>query len=240
VKIGYCAALEKAGTLREIGYDFIEPRLLSYPLVDRATLAAAKVAVSRSKLPILAFGSFFPYDMRLVGPTVDKRAVKDYLARAAELTSAAGASVAALGSAWSRNVPPGWDRSPARAQLLEAYSWAADAFTGSGVTLAIEPQNRKETNIILSIEEAVGYAAQVDSPVLKVMADFYHMDEEGESLKTCGRTRIGSSTSSSPTPDGNVRERARTTTTPSSVTSRRAATPAPSRSRSRTRFRRPT
>jgi hypothetical protein len=138
------------------------------------------VAVSRSVLPILAFGSFFPYDMSLVGPAVDERSVKDYLARAAALTSAAGASVAALGSAWSRNVPPGWDRSRARAQLLEAYSWAADAFTGSGVTLAIEPQNRKETNIILSIEEAVGYAAQVDSPVLKVMADFYHMDEEGE------------------------------------------------------------
>jgi sugar phosphate isomerase/epimerase len=183
MKIGYCAALEKAGTLREIGYDFIEPRLLSYPLVDRATLAAAEVAVSRSELPILAFGSFFPYDMRLVGPAVDERSVKDYLARAAALTSAAGASVAALGSAWSRNVPPGWDRSRARAQLLEAYSWAADAFTGSGVTLAIEPQNRKETNIILSIEEAVAYAAQVDSPVLKVMADFYHMDEEGEPLE---------------------------------------------------------
>jgi sugar phosphate isomerase/epimerase len=183
VKIGYCAPIEKAETIREIGYDFIEAKLLSYPLLDRATLAAAKVAVSRSSLPILAFGSFFPYDMRLVGPTVDERSVKDYLARAADLTSAAGASVAALGSAWSRNVPPGWDRSRAQAQLLEAYSWAADAFAGSGVTLAIEPQNRKETNIILGIEEAVGYAAQVDSPVLKVMADFYHMDEEGESLQ---------------------------------------------------------
>ena len=70
-------------------------------MLDRATLAAAKVAVSRSSLPILAFGSFFPYDMRLVGPTVDERSVKDYLARAAELTSAAGASVAAWASSRS-------------------------------------------------------------------------------------------------------------------------------------------
>jgi sugar phosphate isomerase/epimerase len=183
VKIGYCAPLEQAETLRDTGYDFIEPRLLSYPLVDRATLAAAKAAVSRSSLPILAFGSFFPYDMRLVGPAVEERSIKDYLARAAELTSASGARVASLGSAWSRNVPPGWDRPRARAQLLEAYAWAAEAFTGSGVTLAIEPQNRNETNIILDIPEAVGYAAQVDSPALKVMADFYHMDEEAEPLR---------------------------------------------------------
>ena len=38
-----------------------------------------------------------------------------------------------LGSAWSRNVPDGFDRARAEEQLRQAYSWAAEAFRGSGV-----------------------------------------------------------------------------------------------------------
>jgi sugar phosphate isomerase/epimerase len=184
LKIGYCAPLEKADVLKAIGYDFIEPKLMSYPLEDQQSLDNAKTAVSRSSLPILAFCAFFPYDMRLVGPEVDQDHLKSYLARAAGLTNAAGAEVAVMGSAWSRNVPENWERSRAEDQLLQAYSWAADAFEGTGVVIGIEPQNRKEANIITNLTEAVGYAKAVNRDEIKVMADFYHMDEESEPLET--------------------------------------------------------
>ena len=45
-----------------------------------------------------------------------------------------------LGSAWSRNVPEGFDRARAEEQLRQAYSWVAEAFTGRGVVVAIEPR----------------------------------------------------------------------------------------------------
>jgi hydroxypyruvate isomerase len=88
---------------------------------------------------------FFPSDARLVGPEVDAAAVKAYLARVAELMSHAQAEVAVLGSAAARNVPDGFERARAEDQLVEAFSWAADAFEGSGTTIAIEPQRRQET-----------------------------------------------------------------------------------------------
>jgi sugar phosphate isomerase/epimerase len=67
--------------------------------------------------------------------------------------------------------------------LLRAYSWAADAFEETGVVIGIEAQNRKEANIITSLDEAVHYAQAVNRPQIKVMADFYHMDEENEPLE---------------------------------------------------------
>jgi sugar phosphate isomerase/epimerase len=182
MKIGYMATLDKAPTLREAGYDFIEDKLLSHPLTDPDAMTAAKRAIARAELPTLVFSSFFPHDMRLVGPDVDATEVKDYLARAAELTHAAGAHAAVVGSAWSRNVPDGWEYTQARDQLLDAYSWAADAFQGTGVVLGIEPQCRKEANIITTVPEAVDYARTVNRPEIKVSIDFYHIDEEDEPL----------------------------------------------------------
>jgi sugar phosphate isomerase/epimerase len=182
MKIGYSATLDQADLVAEAGYDFIEPKLFAFGLADRASLDAAKQQLARSPLPTLAFGSFFPRHLRLVGPDVDPVGIKEYLARAAELTSSAGALVAVMGSAWARNVPDGFARDRAEAQLVEAYGWAADAFEGSGVMLAIEPQNRTEANIILSVEEGVEFAHRVDRPGLKVIADFWHLDQEREPL----------------------------------------------------------
>jgi sugar phosphate isomerase/epimerase len=183
MKIGYTAPLELAETLAEAGYDYVEPLIARFELTDAASLEAAKRSVSRASLPTLSFGLFFPGDMRLVGPVVDAPRVKSYLARVAELMSHAKADVAVMGSAAARNVPDGFDEARAQDQLLEAYSWAADAFQGSGTVIAIEPQNRKETNIIRSLPEAVWFAERVDRPELRVVADSYHMDQEQEPLE---------------------------------------------------------
>jgi sugar phosphate isomerase/epimerase len=158
--IGFCAPVDLSQVLREIGYDFVEPQVLTYPLTDRESVAAASRAVAGSCLPTPVFSGFFPHDMRIVGPGVDEPLVRNYLARAAEFLNAAGARVAVMGSAWSRNVPRGWERSRAEQQLLAAYCLAADAFADSGVIIGIEPQCRKEANIITTVSEAVEYAGR--------------------------------------------------------------------------------
>jgi sugar phosphate isomerase/epimerase len=183
MKIGFAAPIEMADSLAEAGYDFIEPAIARLGITDAASLEAAKQMVTRACLPALSFGQFFTPDVRLVGPEIDVASVKSYLGRVAELMSHANADVAVMGSAAARNVPDGFDRTQAEDQLLEAYSWAADAFHGSGATIAIEPQNRKETNIINSLPEAVSFAERVNRPELRVAADSYHMDEEQEPLQ---------------------------------------------------------
>ena len=182
MEIGWCAPLSKAELLRSMGYDFIEVPLSPFGLEDDESLKRAKAVVSKVPLPMRTFNWFFPQDMQIVGPNVDARRIKGYLARAAELMHAAKAKVGGAGSGWARSVPEGWDRARAGEQLLSTFDWCADALVGTGVILAIEPQNRKETNIIRTVSEAMRLAQLVNRPEVRVMADFYHMDEESEPL----------------------------------------------------------
>ena len=90
------------------------------------------------------------------------------------------------GSGWTRNVPEGFARQRAEDQYLRALTWLAAALRGSGITLLIEPLNRKESNQINSVAEAVRFARLLDLPEVRAHADFYHMDEEAEDLATLG------------------------------------------------------
>jgi sugar phosphate isomerase/epimerase len=182
MKLGWCAPFAKAELVKDIGYDYLEVPTAGFGLEDEASLIAAKKAVETSPLPLTVFNWFYPQHFRTVGEQVDAPRIKSYLARAAELMHHAGAKSAVLGSAWSRNVPDGFSREMAKQQIIESYGWVADAFKGSGVVVGIEAQNRKEANIITSVAEAVDYAKAVNRPEIKIIADFYHMDEEKEPL----------------------------------------------------------
>lgn len=183
MKLGWCAPLDRAADVKALGYDFLEAPLAAFDLESAAGLAAAKRAVQNPLLPLTVFSRFYPPDMRVVGPEVDTSSVKSYLGRAAELLSQAGAKTAILGSAWARNIPPGFSRATAERQNVESYHWVADAFADSGIIIGIEGQNRKEANLILTLAEAAQAAKAVNRPdTIKAMADFYHMDEEKEPL----------------------------------------------------------
>ncbi|MFC0334095.1 sugar phosphate isomerase/epimerase family protein [Paenibacillus sepulcri] len=95
-----------------------------------------------------------------------------------------GAGKAVLGSGNSRYVPEGWDRNRAREQLLELFVWIGDEFASSGLTLAIEPLNRGETNIINSVAEASWYTEEINRDCIRITADLYHMELENEPFST--------------------------------------------------------
>jgi sugar phosphate isomerase/epimerase len=184
MRLGWCRPLQDAALLGRLGYDFVEVALAPLGLEDKGGFVAARKAALGSPLPTSAFNTFFPKDIKVVGPDVDPPRVKSYLARVAEILGEAKAEVVVLGSGWARNVPGGWERARAEEQLLQSLSWCADALEGTGCTLAIEPLNRKESNIINSVAEGVGFAERVNRPEIRVLADFYHMDEEREPLET--------------------------------------------------------
>ena len=184
MKFGWCAPLKDVDRIMRAGFDYIELPLAAQGLEDRATFAASKKAIAASPLPAAAFNYFMPRDMRVVGPDIDVGRVKTYLARAAELLDSAGARACVFGAAWARNIPQGWQRERAEQQFLETLGWRADALQGTGVTLAIEPLYRKESNFINSVAEGAHFARQVNRPEIRVLADLFHMDEEDEPFDT--------------------------------------------------------
>lgn len=179
--------LEQAELLASMGYDYVELPLAGFDLTGPEGTEAAKRCVASTAIPTAVLQSFMPAAIRVTGPDVNDGLVKAYLGRAAEVCHAAGARAAVFGAAWSRNVPAGWSREVAHDQLVTAFTWTAEAFADSGTVVGIEPQNIKEANIIRFIDEAVGYAKEVNRPEIKIMVDFYHVDEEGTPLADISR-----------------------------------------------------
>ncbi|RAP77527.1 sugar phosphate isomerase/epimerase family protein [Paenibacillus montanisoli] len=184
VAYGWCRGIEDAQQLHAYGLDYIECPLSALQLENETQHQKLLPAYLESPLPVYAFNVFFPGDLKVVGPDADPERIRRYLHRAAKTMNRIGAKIAVLGSGRARAIPEGWEWNRAEDQLLLVLSWISEEFTGSGVTLAIEPLNKKETNLIGSVAEAVRFAKQINHSTIRVLADFYHMDEEGEALNT--------------------------------------------------------
>ena len=184
MKIGWCGPIARAADMQAAGLDYIEVQLVPMNLEDDAAFNNAQAAVRDLPLPALAMSYLFPHDFRLVGEQVDDRRNRTYFDRVVEILRLAGSRIVVLGSGWTRNVPEGGSRERTEAQFLEALSWCADALQGSGTTLVIEPLNRKESNFVNSVFEAVALARKLNRPEVRGLADFYHMHEENEPLDT--------------------------------------------------------
>ena len=181
-RIGWCHPAADAGMLARAGFDFIELPLAAQGLEDTQSFREACHRVRDLPLPVGAFNYFLPNDMRVVGWSVDENRVKNYLGRAAEVMALAGAGVVVYGSGWARNLEADLSRAAQEDQFLRSLDWAADAVAGSGVTVVIEPLNRAESDIANSVDEAAAFARTVNRPEIRILADFYHMDEESETF----------------------------------------------------------
>jgi len=181
---GWCMGIEQASELKRHGFDYIECPLAPLMQVQPYEFKKALSKYLNSPIPVKAWNILFPGGMPLVGPETEERRIRDYVARAVEAMAIVSSSIAVFGSGKARTVPDGWEKRRAEEQLLQLLGWAADECAGTGLTFAIEPLNTKESNIINSVAEAVYYARMVNRPAIRVLADFYHMDEEQESLNT--------------------------------------------------------
>jgi len=185
MKFGCCASIDKAEAVYRAGFDYLEAGVTSLiPDEDDAAFVPVLEKYQSSPIPVDAFNLFLPGDLKIVGPEIDQARMEQYVKRALARIQAVGATIAVIGSGRSRTVPEGFPRDQAIEQIVHFLGLVADAADPTDVTIAIEPLNRKESNIINSVAEGVAIAQQVNSPSIQVLADFYHMDEDNEPLDT--------------------------------------------------------
>lgn len=181
---GWCMGIEHAEELEKFGFDYIECPLASFMQENDDAFKKSLKRYLDSPLPVRAWNVMFPGELRVVGPEVHPDRIRSYVARAVETVNRIGSSVVVFGSGRSRHVPDGWSREKAEHQILELLNIMADECSGTGLVIAIEPLNTKESNIINSVAEGVHFARQINRSPIRVLADFYHMDEEREALDT--------------------------------------------------------
>ena len=125
----------------------------------------------------------FPGSLRLTGEDADFAAVQSYLDHAMARLEAAGVSVAVFGSGGSRRVPEGFPQERAWAQLVKVGRMLGETAQKHGVTVALEPLRRAETNILNTQLEGLRLVQDVAHPHFKLLCDYYHLIVEGGTME---------------------------------------------------------
>jgi len=181
--IGICISPDRLPDLAP-GYDYVELGVSSAlkPLEDDAAFQPELEKLSALSLPVRAFNLFVPSQVRLTGPDVDWDQVRLYVDRAAKRVEALGGETIVFGSGGARRVPEGYSRAKAWGQLVRFCNHVADSLQDTDITLAIEPLNSNESNILNTYSESVQLARDVDRDKIRVLADIYHFVVEEEPL----------------------------------------------------------
>jgi sugar phosphate isomerase/epimerase len=184
MRFGICSTVQRAGEVRWTGADFLEESVQGFlqGLIPDADWHGADAARSAG-FPILAANMLVPAELKVVGPAVDFPKLEKYMATVAARARVAGLKILVFGSGGARNIPDGFDRAQAEQQIIEFSKMAAEACQKNGVTLALEPLNRKECNIINTITESAKFVKSVNHRAFRCLLDTYHFWLENEPLE---------------------------------------------------------
>ncbi|WP_051854879.1 sugar phosphate isomerase/epimerase family protein [Streptomyces sp. NRRL B-1347] len=148
--------------------------------VERGEFAALCDRLHAAGLPFKAMTSPLPrrFKCRVVGPDADHAAALKVFGDLCERGAALGVRTVVLGSGQARGIPPGYSSGQALRQFREFLVRAHQVCARHGMTLALEPLNRTETNFVNSCAEAravVGGLTEVD---VRITADCFHIMSE--------------------------------------------------------------
>jgi len=100
----------------------------------------------------------------------------------ARLCGMMGGKVMVWGSPKARNLLPEWNYDECFARAAEVVRSVAEEAGNYGVTIAMEPLGRKETNIFNTAEETIRFCKLVDHPACKLHLDVKAMSDEAKPI----------------------------------------------------------
>lgn len=182
IPIGVCTGLGDAAELKAIGFDFIEGGVwwALDPKKPDAEWAETKRQILEAPLPMVSCNGFLPGELKVSDPRVDFTPALDYAEKACRRADEIGLKYIVFGSGGARRFPDDLDRAACRARFVEFCRTLAARIADCRVTIVFEPLNSRECNFLNTVAEGIELVDEVDSPRIRLLADFYHMLVEGE------------------------------------------------------------
>lgn len=119
--------------------------------------------------------------VRVVGPDVDKNAVRDYVQKSLHRCRQLGAQIVVWGSSASRTVPDGYSREKAWEQIQDFLRMTDPIARAHNIIVAIEPIRSPSCNILTTGAEVFKMQQELNRPNIKMMIDYYQMRFMNES-----------------------------------------------------------
>jgi len=182
MKFGVCASPDAAAQVRAAGYDFLECTVGGFVMPDQpaARFEAALADFRQQGFPCLALNCFLPASLRVTGPDVDRQALERYVSIVCERAGRAGVTRLVFGSGGARRVPEGFPVAEAHQQILAFLRLCAPMAERHRLVIVIEPLNTHECNILTHVSECAAMVREVRHPAIRLLADIYHMLQNGE------------------------------------------------------------
>ncbi len=177
--------LEGVSGLLDAGYDFAELTVGAVVQLSEADFERFVRLLRQRGIVIPVFNSFIPASLKLTGPeAAEPSAVRAYVELAMQRVRAAGGEVIVFGSGAARTVPAPYTTEQGMEQIRQFLVMCGELAETYGITIAIEPLNRSESNAINKVAEALELAETLRLPRIRVLADAYHMhlEEEGQDI----------------------------------------------------------
>lgn len=180
--LGICGGPEIAPAARSAGYDYLELNTQAHLVgeEDEATFQPILAQIKGCGMPCLASNVFVPAHLKITGPDVNFSRLGRYVSIVLDRAERAGIKAIVFGSGGARRIPDGFDKALAADQLRAFGRMLAPIAADHGVTIAVEPLNRGETNVLTSVSEGLRYVKDVSHPAFRLLVDAYHWALEKE------------------------------------------------------------
>lgn len=179
-RIGYCATLVEIDAVKSAGFDYVELRTSEIAALSEADYEKLAQKLKQLELPVPVTYLFIPADIKLTGPQANKDQQMGYVRKALDRVSKLGTSTVVLGSGPARRYPEGFSKQEAFRQLVEFCKWLGPEARKRGITIAVEPLRKEESNIINNLAEGLQLVKIVQDPNIQLNVDYYHLAMERE------------------------------------------------------------
>lgn len=181
---------DRIHAVKAAGYDYVEMGLSGIAGWSDEKVDEVRAILDKEGIEVEATNGFFGFpEGYLTDDRMDLAEVEEYVRRAMRKASKLGLKVAVLGSGTARQILDESKRDQAVKQFVQVLRLSGDICAEYGVKIAIEPLRTEETNFINTVAEGLEMCKLADHPNIFVLADFYHVYMNGESLdaiRDCG------------------------------------------------------
>ena len=171
--------------IAEVGYDGVEVAPFTLKEDPREITEAEAVAFGETAraagLEVVGLHWLLVKPAWLNLNTIDPLLAKDTVAfgkHLARTCAAMGGEVMVWGSPKQRDLQEGWDYDEAVARSADTLQQISETCAEHGVTIAMEPLGRKETNFLNTAAETIGLIERVGHPSCRLHLDVKAMSDE--------------------------------------------------------------
>jgi D-psicose/D-tagatose/L-ribulose 3-epimerase len=179
-RIGDCASLAEIDAVKQAGFDYIELRTSEVAMLSDSDFAKLQERLKQINLPVPVTYLFIPADIKITGPEVNNTRLREYVRKALDRVSKLGAITVVLGSGPARRYPEGVSRDDAFQQFVDFCRWLGPEAQKRGITIAVEPLRKEESNLINNLAEGLNLMRAVHDPNIQLNVDYYQLAMEKE------------------------------------------------------------